>query len=104
MKKILLLATVMMLFAAVGLMADVSFSGEVHFESGMSVDDDRATDAIMDAGSIEFNVSAAPDAYTSITIEMAADVLSVFAEDEETPVSVGVASFTTDLGAWLAGE
>ncbi|TVR85854.1 MAG: hypothetical protein EA428_15170, partial [Spirochaetaceae bacterium] len=43
MKKILLLATVMMLFAAVGLVADVSFGGFVRTRAVADVDSDNSS-------------------------------------------------------------
>jgi len=111
MKKILLLATVMMLFAAVGLVADVSFGGFVRTRATADVDDDNKSGEFAAAFS-EIVISVSGD-YNVGTVRVNTGTQSNFTGlDDDNELEFGTdalvkwdrAHFTTDVSGWLAGE
>ena len=112
MKKILLLATVMMLFAAVGLVADVSFGGFVRTRAVADVDSDNASGEFA-AGFSEIVISVSGDynvgtvrvnTGTQTNITGYDDVEDEFTTATDLLVKWDRAHFTTDVSGWLAGE
>lgn len=97
MKKILLLATVMMLFAAVGLVADVSFGGFVRGRAAADVDSDNKSDPQLANVAGEVVMSLSGD-YNVGTIRLNATPTA------GGDVAMERAHFTTNVGNWLAGE